>query len=336
MKKFKLKRSTTSNHPATTATGGKLPKSGLPRSWHLFRAALADYRRDLRAYLEILAIVAIPTNLLLLLPLFSQDPLASSYISFASIAMNVALIWAMAERQEYGEMPGIRRAYYDGSVALIRFLLITFALVLMLVPAGLGLAIFTVSFQASQYFGIYGPELVLTGVLAFILSIPSIFLLVRYGLAPYIAVRDGYAPVAALRLSWALTRRKFWATGVRALGGLVFFVLLSVPIALATFGLSLVLQNSIPTAFFQIVATLTVLPIANLYALRLLAHLDGQATGTVRAEEAAEESNRFNATTHNPSQPAVDPADPAGLPHHRPHAAGKNAGPGAAKTLDLR
>ena len=126
----------------------KLPK--LPKPWGLFRSSWSDYRAGWKRFILILAIVAVPINLI---PLFNFSTAAASidsYTLFATIFMNVALIWAIVERDRSGKVPSLSHAYYDSSIAIIRFILVTLLLVLMLLPAALGATLLDVTLAAGQ------------------------------------------------------------------------------------------------------------------------------------------------------------------------------------------
>lgn len=252
------------------------------RSWALIKGSLGDWRTDWLSYLKLLAIVALPINILPIFTIF-QDPYSSSYISFAAIVMNVTLIWAIVQRQETGQFSGIKRSYYDSSVALVRFVLTSFLLVIMLIPAAFGLTLYALG--AADPTGITGVESLLVGFVSFILAVPSIYLITRYALAPLAAIRDGLAPIAALRRSRQLVKGYFWPVLGRMLMLGLLLVAVSLPTTLVVVGLSFAqVSSDITKAFFQIVATFTALPIANLFLLRLFASLEASKA----AREAAE------------------------------------------------
>jgi hypothetical protein len=244
----------------------KLPKIISP--WGLFLASLAQFRAHWKPYVLILAVVAVPANILGIFSLGSSDALVQSYISFASIVMNVAFIWAITKQAKTGKVPKVSAAYYDGSVALVRYLLLSLALIVMLIPAAFGLSLFGIAQTASDYFNVTGPELALSALAAFVLAIPSLYLMVRYALAPFVLVQEGLRPVAALRRSRLLTMGRFWPVAGRLTALGLFIAIVSIPALLLLLGLSAFKLGNVPTVVFEIAATLTVLPIINIYMLR--------------------------------------------------------------------
>jgi hypothetical protein len=92
--------------------------------------------------------------------------------------------------------------------------------------------------------------------------------------APFAAVADGFRPVAALRVSWRVTRHRFWATAGRlAVLGLMLIVI-SIPITLVALLLSILHAGVLATAIFEIATTVIALPITDLYLLRLYRSLE--------------------------------------------------------------
>jgi hypothetical protein len=273
-----------STAPAPSKAKTKAPKVKLPRlvrSWPLVKNSTRDYLADWWYYVKLLSFVALPINIASIFSVF-QDPYSSSYVSLAAVVMNVTLIWAIIQRQETGEFTSIKRSYYDSSVALVRFMLTSFLLVLMLIPAAFGLTLYALG--AADPTGITGIEVWLVGLVSLIFALPSVYLLVRHSLAPLASIRDGLAPMAALRRSRMLTKGYFWQTlGRLVILGLLLLVI-SFPITLLALGFSALKLPSQAQAVFHILATFTALPIANLYLLRLLEAIESAKEPTEAAE----------------------------------------------------
>jgi hypothetical protein len=218
-------------------------------------------------------VVTVPVDLASVFPQLAGDATVSAFASFAAIVMNVSIIWAILRRQETGQVPRLAAAYYDSSVALVRFLLVTLALVVMLFPAGLGASLYSAALSAAGSTGVSIVELLLVGLVAFILSTPSIYLMTRYGLAPLLTIRDGLRPVAALRLSRRLTLGRFWRVLGRYFMLGIFVVLLSIPATILTVIFSLLKLTTVATFVFEAVTTILVLPVTNLYLVHLVQSL---------------------------------------------------------------
>ena len=248
-------------------------KPKLISAWKLWRAAWSDFRADWKYYAKILAVVAIPINLLGLSSSLSTDPSVNAYTSVAAIIMNVALIWAIVYAEKNKFVPGIAVSYYDGSVAIVRFLLATVVLVVWLIPAAFGAAIYLASLNVVSA-GATLSEQLLIGSVCILIALPSVWLLTRFGLAPLVTVESGMRPIAALRYARNLTLGRFWRTLSHYALLALYLIGLAVPIAIVTAVLSFLKLGAVPTVFFQLATTFTTLPLANLYLLRLLRTLE--------------------------------------------------------------
>jgi hypothetical protein len=244
------------------------------RAWKLMRTALSELRQNWGGFALILAVIAVPTNIIGLSKAVSGDPALGAYMSFAALVMNVALIWSIMERDRTGVMPRPHQAFYDGSVALVRFLVVTALLVLMLVPAALGAAIYLASNSAATASGSPIIEELLIGIVCGVLALPSIWMLTRFALAPVITVATGLRPVAAMRYARKLTIGRFWRMFGRYAALVLFLIVLSIPIALVTALLAFLKLATLATLFFQIATTFLALPFANLYIYHLYRGLE--------------------------------------------------------------
>jgi len=279
MQKLKFTRKHSSAQPAA-------PAAKLPKAYQLFRTSLKEFFHNWKPYIKIIAVVAVPTDLVGLSSTLSKDPTTGSYITLAAIVMNVALIWGISQRYQTGKVPNVPHAYYDGPAALVRYILASVSLVVMLIPAALGGAIYVI--------GVLGgigassaSEQVLVALIAFVIGSPSLFLMVRYGLGPIVTVREGLRPLAALGYSRRLTLGRFWPVAGRLALLLVFLMLLSIPVTVIAIVLSILKQSNLAVVVFEIITTLTALPISNIYLYNLLNELAG-SPGGIKAATVAE------------------------------------------------
>jgi hypothetical protein len=278
MKLPKLSRKAKASPEALTAPKpAKTKRLKFRSAWGLFRDSFREFIADWKPYTKIIAIVAIPINVLPLLAGSDSDsggdPLLA-FLPFAAIVMNVALIWAIVRRGKTGKAPTVAQAYYDGSAVFVRYLLVSMALVFMLIPAAFGAALYAASLYAVDPSALFGPEQALIGFVALVLASPTAFLLVRYGLGLVATVNDDLRPVAALRRSRALTIGRFWPVAGRLLMLGLFLALASLPATAVTFGLSFIRLGEIAATFFEIAATFIALPLANLYIYNLYKALE--------------------------------------------------------------
>lgn len=241
----------------------------LPSSWQLFKDSLTGYRRHYRRYLLIVGLIMVPTQLIGLSPTLSADAVISSYTTFASLFMTLALIWAIINFQ--GKPMKLRQAYYDGSGAVLRFVLVAATLGLLLIPAALGASIYTLGQSPS---GSAFTEQLLLAVLGLVLAFPSFYWLVRFGLALYRVVGSSDWPVASLRYARELTLGRFWAVAGRAVLLLVWVLLLMVIPTIVCVGLAIATRQAIFLNLLQLLAGLIILPFVHLYGYRLFRVLE--------------------------------------------------------------
>jgi hypothetical protein len=241
------------------------------KSRALIAASLSAYRENWLPYVKILAVVALPFNLVNLLNFISVDlQTFAVYGSFADVFMNVALLWSILEHEK-GRKPTMPEAYYSGMNQVVSYLLTSILLVLMLIPFAIGFTIFTAAAAPDQ--GTTPIEVALVGLVALIVTLPSLFLIVRFGFALVLSVTENLRPTAALRLARRLTLGRFWRVAGRLVIMSLFLILLTVPAAIVAAVLSSLKLDTWAVTIFQVFAALTILPIAYLYALAFLKDL---------------------------------------------------------------
>lgn len=242
--------------------------------WKMFKASYKAYAKNWKTFVLLLALIAVPSNLLSLVPALHTDEFITSYLSFAAIIMNVALVWAIARLHEEGKVPSVGRSYYDGSALLVRFLLVVMMIVLILVPAALGLIVIgTTILSASQGSGTT-PELALLSLIGLVLAIPTFWMLVRYILGIVAAARDDLRPVSAMKAARLLTLGYFWPVAARLVMLVFFLLLISIPGSLVSALLAYLRLDVLSLLVLQLAITFTALPIANLYLFELYLDLE--------------------------------------------------------------
>lgn len=244
----------------------------LPSPWKLFTGAIADYRAHWRLMLGILAIIVVPTSILstyLINP--ATDTSLAAYIAFAQLIMNTALVYAVVALSE-GQKLTIRRAYYDGSAALVRLILVSVLFVLMLLPLVAGLFIIGAGVVAAQGTLALGEGILLI-LLAIGLALPSFILLARAFGAVFALFQDEKWPLAAVRFSRNLTKGKTAPVLGRLLAMGIFLAVVAVVPAAIFGGLAALTHWSFFTLLLQIVITFLLLPLSNFYMYRLYKEL---------------------------------------------------------------
>jgi hypothetical protein len=241
----------------------------------LFTAALEDFWRWKLKLVAVVAVVALPLTLFGFLAGISQDPTFSAYSSFLTLVMNVALLSVIINKVR-GKSLSVRMAYYEGTAPLVRFLLVAFCLALMLLPFFLGALVY-VSGVSGGTLVASAPEKAVLGLIWIVLAVPSLLLITRFILATVIIMEPGMTPMAALRQASRLVRgRTFRVAGRLLVLGFVAVVILTVPTAIAT-TTKVAWLSSIGLALAQLVSSVLVLPVSDLYLFRLHESLVSEA-----------------------------------------------------------
>lgn len=119
------------------------------------------------------------------------------------IIASLAIIWTLRKLQALKKVT-IRDAYYQGNSGIIVVILVTIALVLCMLPAVLGSAIFGIALQP----GGAGVEVIVSILIAGILLFISLFLFAMFWPAFYIASLPQTRPIQALKSAKALTKKR--------------------------------------------------------------------------------------------------------------------------------
>jgi hypothetical protein len=238
----------------------------------LLRRSIRNFSAHWKLYLGIVALVALPTNLIQ--TYFAPGSGLQSYLSLAGLFMNVALLYAIIRIARRQDKFGLRTAYYSGSHAVLRFFIVLLWVGLMLVPLAIGSEIYAV--------GVAGPitpsvgEQVLLGFLGLLFAVPSFWLLTRFGLGLVAVVDHEARPLTALRLAWRLTRGRFWTV----LGRLVMLVVWALLILVVPLGVLALVYAGLHWLFWlmllQLTAALFGLPLFALYGFYLYEALGGE------------------------------------------------------------
>ena len=238
--------------------------SAFKQSLQLFKDSIRVYRSNWKLFAGIILIVALPASfasVYLIDP--STDSSLSAYLTLAQLAMNAAVIYAIIKLSKKEPLV-VKEAYYSGSAGFIRLVLTAFVLVLVSLLLVFGLLILFIGLLVPETALALGEKL-LIGLLALMLLVPGFYLLARTVLAIFVVFDSNKGPFQAVAESWRLTAGKGW----RSLGILFFmiafiFILISVPAVIL-----IILLNLTQVLFFQLIlqvlVSLTVLPISNLY-----------------------------------------------------------------------
>lgn len=269
---------------------GRPAKTRRPRpekplgAWRLFKASLSELRSGWKIYLLTVLIVTLPVALLSLSPAVANNSAAAAYQYMVILLMNIAVVWVIVRREATGESPRLADAYYKGTAGILSFILTVAVLVTMLIPAIIGTVIYLIGTLAVEGAGT-AAEVLLISLVAVIVALPSVWMLVRFGLAPIVTVSQGLRPVAALRYARFLTLGRFWRIFSRYVLLFIFILILSIPIAGITALIGLLKLGWLAGLFFGLASTIIAVPFANIYMFKLMRNLEANKA---TAEELAE------------------------------------------------
>jgi hypothetical protein len=237
----------------------------IPKPRHLLKETFKSFRNHWGKLVLIALVIGAPTGLVTLF-LGAADSELAPYLSLAAVLMNLALIWSIMQLDK-GERVTIKRAYYEGGTAVVRFFLVTITLALMLFPLMIGAIVFAAGVVGEGVTVSVG-EQVLLGVVWLLLSFPTMFWLTRYLLSLITVVAENHTPVQALRASKKLVKGRSWTVAGRlAALGLVSLLVLALPAIL----LSIVVgsEADVSRASLQLFTTTIILPFSYLYLYKL-------------------------------------------------------------------
>lgn len=189
-------------------------------------------------------------NFLLLASGLPNDPIFQAYSLIFLVIMNVALLWAISTHERTGQVPGLAAAYYDGPIAIVRFLLTMLALVLMLIPVTFATVLYILGSAVVDASGTL-PEQMLIPFACLLISMISGWLIVRFGLAAVIVVAGLTRPLHALRYARTLTLGRFWRVFARMAALVLFVATTALPIAAVTALLSALHLAPLATLFLS-------------------------------------------------------------------------------------
>jgi hypothetical protein len=113
-------------------------------------------------------------------------------------------------------------------------------------------------------------ESLLLGLVGLVIAIPSLWLLIRFALAPIIIASEDVRPWRSLQRSRELTLGRFWQVMGRYAVLIAWLFLIGVIVTLLITALGLVWHNAVALDFiYQFVLSLVGLPIGSVYLVRL-------------------------------------------------------------------
>lgn len=251
--------------------------SPLTRPGKLAVRSWKDAWRHKQLLLLIVAIVQLPVTILALFTGGNTQSTAGTnnsldpYANFAYLFMNVALLFVVFAWHKGDNQLSLKRAYYDSSKFVLRFLLAVAVVIVGLLPAMFGLLLYLVA-KASTV-GVpstLGEQAIIIGF-CLLVSLPSYWFLNRYLLGPVVVVAEDLGPLAALARSRRLSLGRFWSVIAR----LLMLLLVIIAAALAVLAPGFILTLLVPgsdgwaTVYFEVAAALIILPYSSVYLVNL-------------------------------------------------------------------
>jgi len=138
----------------------------------------------------------------------TSSPTAGVYQVLLLILVSLALIWTLRQVHA-GHTVRIRDGFYHGMYPLVQFGLVVLAVLVQLVPMAIGLALYTT--VTSNNIAVTPLEQVLWGLLAFVLSVLSLYMISSSLFALYIVTLPDMTPFKALRSARQLVANRRWS-----------------------------------------------------------------------------------------------------------------------------
>jgi hypothetical protein len=183
---------------------------------------------------------------------------------FLGVIVSLALIWAF--RQVYANNKiRVRDAFYRGMYPLVPFIIIFFVMLLQLVPLLAGGFMYAIIGASPS---ITDVELMLWGLVFFLLALLSLYMLTSSVIALYIVGLPDMPPLTALRSARELVRYRRW-TILRKIVFLPFILMICAAIIVVP--LIILLPAVAMWAFFAV--SMAMLPILHGYMYRLYREL---------------------------------------------------------------
>lgn len=247
----------------------------LPKTWTLIKSAITFIWQKHRSLAPIVALIMVPVIVVNILT--NNDQTLASYGSFATLIMNVAVIYAVIKLKSGDKQVGLAQAYYHGTSRFVAFVCVVGLLGLQLIPFLIGGLVY-VSGSTGSTLGLGPVEMLLLGLIWLLISAPSLRWITRTIFGLYLVTDSSISPLAAARGSSTLVRGQTWSVLGRLLAGaLLMVVVLIIPsLALSALPDSASWTARIATGGLQLISALILVPFASVYGYVILEALGGK------------------------------------------------------------
>lgn len=247
----------------------------MPKTIFLIKKSFADAWNYRSSLIPIILLVMLPVVALSLVT--SSDQTLGTYGSFATLIMNIAVIYTVITLKTGAKNISLSQAYYGGTTRFVAFMGVVGLLGLQLIPLLLGGLIY-LSGSTGATVGLGPIEIGLLGGIWLLFALPTLRWLTRSVFALYLVQDANVSPIAAVRSSSSLVRGKSWSVFGRILvGTIVMIIVLLIPsLAISTLPESASWVSKIATSLLQVLSALVLVPFASVYGYNLLEALGGK------------------------------------------------------------
>lgn len=247
----------------------------MPKTISLIKRSLTDMWRYRGSLMPIILLIMVPVVILNLLT--SSDQTLGTYGSFATLIMNVAVIYTVMKLKTGTHNVSLTEAYYTGTTRFVVFMCVVGLLGVQLLPLLIGGLIY-VSGSTGATVGLGPVEIGLLVGIWLLFSIPTFRWLTRSVFGLYFVQDNKLRPIAAVKASSALVRGNSWRVfGWMMAGAVCMIVVLLLPsLAISTLPESASWLARIATSVLQILSALVLVPFASVYGYNIVEALGGK------------------------------------------------------------
>lgn len=191
----------------------------------------------------------------------AADATAGLYQIILALTVSLALIWALRQLHA-GKKVRMRDAFYNGMSPLVPFILVAVVISLQLIPMAIGVTLYATIVSAG--IAATGLEQALWALLAFALSIVSLYMIMSSLFALYIVTLPDMTPMRALRSARQLVAARRWMVMRK-----VLFLPLALVFLTALIVVPLIFTATVVGAWVFFILSMLFLPVAHSYMYAL-------------------------------------------------------------------
>lgn len=191
----------------------------------------------------------------------ASNPTAGAYQLMLTLVVSLAVIWLL--RQVYaGHEVRARDGFYRGMTPLVQFVLVLLVVCLQLIPMAIGLLLY--STVVASGIAVTGLELFVWALLAFLLTLLSLYMVTSSIFALYVVTLPDMTPLRALRSTRELVANRRWMVMRK-----VLFLPLALVVLAAIIVLPFILFLTPLAAWVFLILTMLLIPVVHSYLYAL-------------------------------------------------------------------